>query len=504
MQYRAVMLSLACAVGCLLPGNLPAQEWTRFRGPNGTGISDATTIPVKWSENDYNWKIELPGVGHSSPVLWGNKLFVMSALEDSATRIVLCINADDGSTLWSKEFASAVHNKHVLNSFASPTPAVDADHVYVCWSTPDEYTLMAFDHSGNLVWKRDLGQFTSQHSCGTSPIVYQDLVILGNDQDGPSYLIAVNRKTGETVWQKPRETAVVAYSTPCIYQPPGKPAELIFNSQAHGVTSLDPLTGKTNWELKGVFDKRSVSSPVIVSGLIIGSCGSGAGGGDYVAAVRPGTIDPSGQPKEVWRMTKAKATPYVPTMVAKGELLFLFGKGIVTCMKGATGEEIWQKSIGGNFFGSPVCVNDRLYCMREDGECLVLAATDKYELLGSTPLGDSSRSTPAVAKASTLAEWIESKPDTWWSVDGDPLLTSIVDFPCPSDELAPAIRRIGATLVLQDKDDKSTASGEQVNADRLDDLSDTNNKSRQKTLLLSWKDSDTDWLLMEDEPLTEP
>jgi outer membrane protein assembly factor BamB len=397
MQYRAAIASLIFVVSSLLIGNLPAQEWTRFRGPNGRGISDATTIPIKWTESDYNWKVQLPGIGHSSPVLWGNKLFLISAFEDSATRIVLCLNADDGSTLWSKEFASSLHPKHILNSFASTTPAVDAEHVYIAWSTPEEYTLLALDHSGNLVWKRDLGAYTSQHSCGTSPIVYENLVILGNDQDGPSFLIAVDRMTGETVWQKPRETAVVAYSTPCIYRPPGKPAELIFHSQAHGITSVNPLTGETIWEAKGVFDKRSVSSPVIASGLVIGSCGSGAGGGDYVAAVRPGTADPSGRPKEIWRMTKALATPYVPTMLARGDLLFLFGKGLVTCLKSATGEEVWQERVGAKFFGSPVCVNDRLYCLSEDGDCFVIAASEKYELLGRTPLGDASRSTPAVA-----------------------------------------------------------------------------------------------------------
>jgi outer membrane protein assembly factor BamB len=330
-------------------------------------------------------------------VLWGEKIFLISAFEDSATRIVLCLNAEDGGTIWTKEFASSIHTKHLRNSFASPTPAVDAEHVYVAWSTPEEYTLLAFDHSGNLVWKRDLGPFVSQHSCGTSPVLYENLVIINNDQDGPSYLIAVDRKTGDTVWQKDRETAVVAYSTPCLYEPEGKPAELIFNSQAHGITSIDPLTGKLNWEAKGVLDKRSVSSPVIASGLAIATCGSGAGG-NYVVAVRPGSADPSGQPKEVWRMTKSGSAPYVPTVLAKGDLLFLWSdQGIVSCLKGATGEEIWQKRVGGNYSGSPVCVNDRLYCMSDEGECVVLAASEKYELLGRMPLGESSRSTPAVA-----------------------------------------------------------------------------------------------------------
>ena len=163
------------------------QEWTRFRGPNGSGLSSATTIPTQWTESDYNWHVTLPGIGHSSPVIWGDKVFVTSADEETAERLVLCLSADDGRVLWKRNFPSSAHHKHLQNSFASSTPALDQNHVYVCWTTPEEYALVALTHDGDEAWHIGLGPFVSQHSGGTSPIVYRDMVVLGNDQDGVEF-----------------------------------------------------------------------------------------------------------------------------------------------------------------------------------------------------------------------------------------------------------------------------------------------------------------------------
>jgi outer membrane protein assembly factor BamB len=169
---------------------------------------------------------------------------------------------------------------------------------------------------------------------------------------------------------------------------------MLFNSWAHGITSIDPKTGKTNWEAAGVFKLRTVSSPVVAGGLVFGSCGSG-GGGNYVVAVRPGNAQ--GRAAELAYKVTASA-PYVPTSVAKGDLLFLWSdKGIATCIKAATGDKVWQKRVGGDFFGSPVRVGDRLYAISLDGEVVVLAASENYDLLGRNPLGETSRATPAVA-----------------------------------------------------------------------------------------------------------
>src|SRR6266404_5295302 len=154
---------------CVLPGM--AQEWTRFRGPNGTGISPAKTIPTRITDADINWKIELPGTGHSSPVLWGERLFLTATGDKSGGLSVLCFNARDGRQLWRRDFSLTPFSHHKFNSFASSTPAVDAERVYVVWNEPDHYMLTALDHDGKDVWQRDFGPFVSQHGSGISPIV---------------------------------------------------------------------------------------------------------------------------------------------------------------------------------------------------------------------------------------------------------------------------------------------------------------------------------------------
>ncbi|MGH7377723.1 MAG: PQQ-binding-like beta-propeller repeat protein, partial [Candidatus Methylomirabilales bacterium] len=385
----AAPLSLAVLLGAVLP----AQEWTRFRGPDGSGLSGATTIPAGWSESSCNWRVKLPGIGHSAPVLWGEKVFLTSAEGEGAERLVLCLRAADGSTAWARRYASKTFKKHQRNSYATSTPATDAERVYAVFSTPEAYHLRALDHTGGEVWSRDLGPYTSNHGDGASPVVFEDLVVLGNEQDGESFLIALDRKTGETRWKTSRATANTAYATPAVYREGDRPA-LLFSSQAHGVYSVDARTGEPIWEAK-VFDKRAVSSPIFAGGLAIGTCGSG-GGGSYAVGVRPGGKGDVAGSRVAWKLTRA--IPYVPSPIAKGDLLFLWGDmGIVTCAEISTGKVLWQNRVGGNYSGSPVCAGERIYCISDDGEAVVIAASREYKLLARNPLGEASRSTPAVA-----------------------------------------------------------------------------------------------------------
>jgi outer membrane protein assembly factor BamB len=398
--FATSFLAIACLANC---GT--AQEWTRFRGPNGAGVSDAEGIPATWTEADYAFKVKLPGIGHSSPAIWGDKLFILSADPETATRYVLCLNADTGEELWRREYLSKSFSIHLRSSFASCSPAVDEERVYVAWATPKKTTFLALTHDGELAWELDLGPFVSMHGFGTSPIVYQDMVILANmqlqseanlskavdaDKPGEAYVLAVDRKSGQTRWKTPKRNEVAAYSVPCIYKNDKGNDELISCASEHDIFSLDPLTGKENWSID-VFTMRAVSSPVIAGGLIFGTTGSG-GGGNYVVAVKPGD-----KPELAYEV-KTQA-PYVPTPVAKGDLLFLWSDGgIATCIDATTGERHWQERIGSNFSGSPVCVRDKLYCIDEQGVVYVLAAEKQYALLGKNALGDPSRATPSVAR----------------------------------------------------------------------------------------------------------
>jgi outer membrane protein assembly factor BamB len=393
-------LALAVPLLVLANATAPAQEWTRFRGPNGTGLAPALDIPSTWTADDFAWTADLPGGGHSSPVVWGNRIFLAAADESTQTRFALCLDAETGQQLWSREYPFQLHDRHKFNSFASATPAVDEERVYFCWSTPAEYTLFALDHRGRDVWTHSVGAYDSQHSCGTSPIVYQDLVVLGNDQDGPSSLVAVDRRTGDIRWQVPRKTAKVAYSTPCVYEPPGRSPELIFNSGAHGISGIDPTDGQTLWEIN-VFDKRSVSSPIVAAGLVFGSCGSGAGG-NYVVAVRPGGDSAGAQPELAYKIDDQ--APYVPTPLAKDDLVFLWSdNGVVSCRRAATSELLWRHRVGGNFFSSPICAGDVLIGVSTEAEVVLLRAGPEFEELGRNQLGDTlCHATPAVAGGKLL------------------------------------------------------------------------------------------------------
>lgn len=380
---------LTCLAACAQ--NAVAQEWTRFRGPNGSGRS-AIEIPAQWSESDYRWRIDLPGVGHSSPVVWGSTVFVTSAVEEGAQRLVLAIDSQDGRTLWTWSLATEPHPKHNFNSFASSTPAVDAERIYVAFTEPQHHWLIALDHQGREQWRRDLGAFASQHSGGTSPVVSGDCVVLGNEQDGASSIVAVEAATGAIRWQTPRRADMVSYSTPCEYRHGNAAPQLIFLSSAHGMVGIDPATGSSQWETT-VFDKRTCGSPVVAGDLVLGSCGSG-GGGTYLVAVRP--PERAAEPQQIYRVDKG--APYVPTPVADGERIYLWSdKGIVTCARAADGETIWQERVGGNYFGSPILCGGKLVCVSDSGEAVVLAAGDAFQELGRNALTDENRATPAAA-----------------------------------------------------------------------------------------------------------
>jgi outer membrane protein assembly factor BamB len=406
---RFALAALFAFIVILQTFQLAAQEWTRFRGPNGSGISTAKTVPTKISDADLNWKTELPGSGHSSPVLWGEKVFVTCTGDKSGGISILCLNAKDGHVLWKKDFPLSPFAKHSLNSFASATPAVDASRLYIAWNEPDHYYLNALDHQGQKIWQRDFGPFISQHGSGASPILCDDQVILTDFQDDPkfiegpkpdkrsgkSFVIAVAAKTGQTIWQTPRRSTVVAYSTPCLYEPKGGFRALICNSQSHGISALDPATGKVLWEYEQAFDKRSVSSPLVAGDLIVGSCGSG-GGGNVVTVINARGAGPGHKPSLAYQVKKSAA--YVPTGIARDEFIWILSDGgILTCVTAATGEVRFQERVGGNFFGSPVWIDGRIFCVSKTGELIVADASDRFNVLHRYQLKEVCESTPAVA-----------------------------------------------------------------------------------------------------------
>ena len=374
-----------------------AEPWSRFRGPDGSGVGEAAGLPVKWTEADFKWRIPLPGSGHSSPVAWDDTLFVFCGEQETARRHVLAVRASDGRILWDTTFNSPTQSMHKLNSYGTATPAVDAERVYVTWTTPENIVLLALDRAGREVWRReDLGRFECVHGSGTSPIVVEGLVILANDSETTaSFVVGVDAKTGKTAWTHPRNSKKASFSTPCLYRPRDEAPQVILTGRDHGISALDPQTGRLIWELDKVFPQRAVSSPTVADGLIVATCGEG-GKGHVLAAAKPGTRAKPHEAAVVYTLTQS--LPYVPSPVACKDLFFIWSEaGTVQCIRAADGKVAWTGKLPGRFYASPVCFNGNLYMVSEQGQVFVLRASDRYELLATNPIGEGSYSTPALA-----------------------------------------------------------------------------------------------------------
>jgi outer membrane protein assembly factor BamB len=370
-------------------------RWTRFRGFNGQGIDANGRAPVTWDSSDFRWKITLPGTGNASPVVWGSRIFVTSADDEKDLGYVMAVNQLDGGILWQKEFNVTDISLHKNNKLDAATPAVDEKRIYIIWYSKEKTELMAMDHDGKLLWQSKFGGIESRHGGGSSLVLTDKYVVFTREQEETSALtsswVAVDKRTGKTVWELERESARAnSFATPILVRTDNQEAQLIFASQAHGLTGVDPETGRVLWERKELFTARVVASPVYAEGLII----IGRKGKTFAIEWDPA----SGQAADSARYSLPPSlSPYVPTPIVVDGLLFLFmDSGTVACLQIATGELLWKERPAGDIFGSPVCVNGNLYCVTKAGTVLVLDANSDYQLSGIHDLGEGSFSTPAM------------------------------------------------------------------------------------------------------------
>jgi outer membrane protein assembly factor BamB len=374
------------------PG-LPAADWPRFRGPNGTGLVDAD-LPIRWGPEDIVWKTALPGVGHSSPIVGGGRIFVQSAAADGQARWLLCVNSTDGKVLWQREAPGRPAHTHPRNSLASSTPALDGERVYAVFWDGKAILLAAYTYKGEPVWHRDLGSFKSQHGPGFSPIVVDGRVILSNDQDGSAVLLAFDAHTGKPLWQAARKAFRACYSTPFVRQS-AEGAELVVVSTA-AVSGYDPATGTENWYCTWPTARmplRTVSSPILVDGVIIATAGDGAG--DRLAmAVRPGGTGNMTETNRLWQ--DRKSLPYVPSVLGWGPYIYSVNDtGFAACHRAATGEVVWQERLGGPITASPILAQGKVYACTEAGDVIVFEAAPAFKVLGRNRLSEAIAATPA-------------------------------------------------------------------------------------------------------------
>lgn len=389
------------------------QHWPRFRGPNGTGTSDDKDIPLAFGANDnVIWKVALPGTGNSSPIVWGKHLFLHAASGDGKERSLLCLDTADGKVRWQKSIPAVSANIRPDSSLASSTPTTDGKAVYVSFWDGKDIRVSAYDFQGEPLWSKNLGPFNSQHGAGASPILYQDKLILANDMDKddfttkvpnarPSMLIALDKRTGQLIWEVPRVAERACYSAPFLRHRPGqKQPELVVTSTT-AATGYNVETGAKVWEARGWQEHavkvpmRTVASPAI-AGDILCVCSGGDAGRFAIGLALPGagSID---TPQRVWE--NRKDFPYVPSPVTRGEhVYFVNDVGYAGCYDIRTGKRVWfERLADSGFHSSPLVIDGKVYATSVAGEVFVFAAEPTFRLLGRNELGEVVRATAAVA-----------------------------------------------------------------------------------------------------------
>jgi outer membrane protein assembly factor BamB len=397
MSFFLHLLAVLFFITPLESGPEQGNQWSRFRGPNGTGKAVARDIPVDWDGSvDQLWKISLAGKGNSSPIGWGRQLFLQTASENGRERILLCIDSEAGKILWTRSLQGAPAKVHQKNTLATSTPATDGERVYALSWDGDRLLLSAFSVGGEPVWSQDLGPFKGEHGAGVSPIVYGGRVFLANDQDDSSSLLAFDSRTGEKLWQAPRPAIVACYSTPLVLEMPGRPPVLVASSSA-GIAGYDPVTGREFWNWAWVFPQkplRTVASPVYSNGFLFANSGEGGTGRHFVAVRLPAPGE-SGQPRLAW--DSVKSFPYVSTILASGDHIYWVNdSGIAGCNAAATGQSIWMERLGGSMVASPILVGGKIFAVSEDGDIFVFSASTSFRLYARNSLEEVVRATPAV------------------------------------------------------------------------------------------------------------
>ncbi len=390
-----------------------AENWPGWRGPRGDGTSLEKNVPTNWdatSGDGIAWKVAIPGTGHSSPIVWEDRIFVSTCIDESNERVLLCLNRHDGHVLWlATVIKSFLESKHKLNSFASGTPVTDGTTVYVSFLETDgtevpaknvraprmittgTMVVAAYDMDGKQRWLVRPSPFSSAHGYCSSPIIYKNLLIINGDHDGDSHIIALDRETGELVWKFPRVEKTRSYCTPIIRDVAGKTQMVLSGSKQ--VVSLDPQSGKQHWMVSGPTE-QFVASMVFDGEKFYLSAGFPD---HFVMAIQPDGQGDVTKTHVAWSSTEAKC--YVPSPVLAGNFLFVADdRGTVNCFETKGGSRLWHDRLGGHYSASLVTANGLVYCTSDDGDVRIIKPDQTLNVVATNVLGESSFASPAISQ----------------------------------------------------------------------------------------------------------
>jgi len=372
-----------------------AKFWPRWRGPSGQGLVAPGNYTNWWSPKErIKWKTAVPGAGNSSPIVWGDRIYLTTAQGNGAKLSLLAFNRSNGQRVWEAVVPQqGVEYVHPKNGYASATPTTDGRLIYASFG---RHGLVAFDLNGKIVWHRRFGPIENYHGPAGSPVLYEDRVFLYQDHEGsPSqraFVAAFDAQTGKTLWETPR-TETVGWGTPVVVST-GARDELIVNSQGR-VASYDPATGKELWTVRGM-TYEVIPTPVVGDDLIFAS--SGRAGPTF--AIRPGGTGDVTKTNVAW--STQRGSPFVPSGVVNDGLLYLINdmQSILTAYESRTGALVYQGRLGvaqrEGFSASPVAVNGELFFTNDEGETFVVKAGREFKLLHINSLGESVLASPAL------------------------------------------------------------------------------------------------------------
>jgi outer membrane protein assembly factor BamB len=414
-------LLLCCASFGAEPTEQLLANWHQFRGPLASGVAPQGDPPTRWSDTqNVRWKVEIPGVGSSTPIVWNDRIFLLTAIETDRVSpdvpppaeqpkrpfgivfphrvhqfVVLCLNRADGTTLWQQVATEVVPHEghHPDNDFASSTPITDGQRVYVSFGSRGLY---CYDLAGRLKWQRQLGQMQTRLSFGegSSPALHDGVLVTTWDHEGPSFIVALDAATGEEVWRQTRDEQS-DWATPLIVERDGS-AQVITNASKR-VRSYDLKSGRLLWECGGQVGNVT-PSPVTAGNLVF--CMSGYRGNALLALPLDQRGDLTGSDKIAWQANRG--TPYIPCPLLYDDRLYFTqaNDGIFSCLKASTGETVIDRTrLPGisRIYSSPVAAANRIYITSRDGVTLVLKHADQFEVLATNRLDDPIDASPAIA-----------------------------------------------------------------------------------------------------------
>ncbi|MGZ8843089.1 MAG: outer membrane protein assembly factor BamB family protein [Pyrinomonadaceae bacterium] len=408
-----------------------AQNWPQFRGPSASGVVEGQPSAIKWDVAkavNVRWSIALPGLAHSSPVVWGNKIFVTTAVTSAAkdetryglfgdvapvkddpkhTWKVYALDKQTGKILWERIAYEGMPKvkRHPKSTHADSTPVTDGKYLIAMFGS---HGLYAYDLNGKLLWKQDLGVLDAgwfydpdyQWEYGSSPIIYKNMVIIQADLQKDSYVAAYNIKTGKLLWKTPREE-IPGWSTPTVVE--GKSRVELITNGTKAIRGYDPQTGKELWRLTPN-SEITTPTPVVAHDLIYVT--SGYRPVQPIYAIRLGasgdiTLKDGQDSSEAIAWSKPRGGPYMPTPIVYGDVFYVCSnQGVLTAYNAKTGERLYQERLGGKggaFTASPVASDGKIYLSSEDGDVFVVKAGPKYELLATNPVGEVMMATPAIS-----------------------------------------------------------------------------------------------------------